>query len=459
MSRLAEDRTALPAGRASTSSRCGRSRLRGQSTTCSAAARSSSSPTAPIGATSFCSSPWSRSSHRLALWAVVWLAGRLSKTLADGCSRCLVGLFVAIFAAQGLQSLSPPTALHVGMSAGFGILGAALYGFPAVRSFATWLTPAIVVFPLGLPARPCHLADGLAGPRTTRRSPPGHAPPTPIVFVVFDQFPLTSLLAPDGSIDATDLSRIRRARAHVHVVSERDDGRRADDVGAAADPVGPVRGAGQLPTAADYPYNLFTALGQSYKMAVFEPLTGLCPDSICPPSAAVRDAPTLLPMLTDSSVVLAHRVVPRGLAGGLPPVDENWRGFAEAQDFQRQWGRERERDRRRIIDNFLEAITPGNQDATLYFLHALLPHEPYEYLPSGQKSGWNRRTAGITFGRWTNEEWPVAQTYARHLLQVGFRRPQRAAAHPAPAIRGSVRQGADRGHVGPRRRLRARVRA
>jgi hypothetical protein len=125
-------------------------------------------------------------------------------------------------------------------------------------------------------------------------------------------------------------------------------------------------------------------------------------------------------MLADSSVVLAHRVVPPRLAGRLPPVDETWRGFAEAQDFQRQWGRERERDRRRIINNFLEAITAANPDNTLYFLHALLPHEPYEYLPSGQKSGWNRRMAGFMFGRWTTQEWPVAQAYGRHLLQVGF---------------------------------------
>jgi len=353
------------------------------------------------------------------LWGVVWLVGRLSKMLASVLMTVLVGLFVAIFAAQALQSLSPPSALHVGMSAGFGILGAALYGSSAVRSFTTWLAPAIIVLPLVFlldraiwpMVWPAHQHAALAtGPRSA----------VPIVFVVFDQFPLTSLLAPDGSIDARtypgfgELARTSTWFRNATTVGELTtwalppilSGRYAED--------------GQLPTAADYPYNLFTALGQSYKMAVFEPLTGLCPDSICPPSTAVRNAPTLRPMLTDSTVVLAHRIVPRGLAGWLPPVDENWRGFAESQDFQQQWGRERERDRRRIIDNFFEAISAGNQDATLYFLHALLPHEPYEYLPSGQKSGINRRTAGITFGRWTKQEWPVAQTYARHLLQVGF---------------------------------------
>jgi hypothetical protein len=355
----------------------------------------------------------------MALWGVVWLAGRLSQALAGAVRTALVGLFIAILAAQALQSLSPPTALHLGMSAGFGLLGAALYGFPAVRSFVSWLSPAIVVLPL------VFLLDRAIWPMVWpahERAAVATAPrsATPIVFVVFDQFPLTSLLSVDGSIDARtypgfgELARTSTWFRNATTVGELTTW--------ALPPIlsGKYAEPGQLPTVADYPFNIFTALGPSYKMAVFEPLTGLCPDAICPPSAAVRDAPRLWPMLVDSSVVLAHRIVPRGLGAGLPPVDENWRGFAEAQTFQRQWGRQRESDRRRIIDSFLEAITSANQDATLYFLHALLPHEPYEYLPSGQKSGWHRRTAGLTFGRWTKQEWPVAETYARHLLQVGF---------------------------------------
>ena len=339
----------------------------------------------------------------LAVWTVVWLAGRLSKTLADGVLTVLVGLFVAIGAAQGLQSLSPPTALHVGMSAGFGILGAALYGYPAVRSFATWLAPAILVFPLVFlldraiwpMVWPAHARAALAaGPPTA----------TPIIFVVFDQFPLTSILAPDGSIDGRtypgfgELARTSTWFSNATTVGEL--------TAWALPPIlsGQYAERGQLPTAADYPYNLFTALGPSYKMAVFEPLTGLCPDSICPPSAAVRDAPRLLPMLTDASVVLAHRVVPRDMAGGLPPVDENWRGFAEAQGFQQQWGRERESDRRRIVNNFLERhqreqsgrdalFSPRPSAARALRVPALGPEVRLE----------SAHRPASRFGRWTND--------------------------------------------------------
>ena len=355
----------------------------------------------------------------VALAALIWVLGRASKTVGDWALTGVVGAFVAVLAAQGLQVLSPPAALHVGMSVGFGLIGVALYGYPAVRSFVTWLTPAIVVFPLAFALDraiwpmvwPPHAQAALtAAPRTT----------PPIVFVVFDQLPLTSLLTAEGTIDA------RTFPGFGELAATSTWFRNATTSGElttwALPPIvsGKYAESGQLPTAADYPHNLFTALGQSYQMAVFEPLTGLCPDSICPPTAEVRNAPTLRPMLADAAVVLAHRVVPSDLARGLPPVDENWRGFADAQGFQRQWASERESDRRRVLDNFLERIGTNDPRATLYFLHALLPHEPYEYLPSGQRSGLKRGLPGISFGRWTRAEWPVAQAYGRHLLQVGF---------------------------------------
>lgn len=352
-----------------------------------------------------------------ALCAVVWLAGRLSAAAGRMARTVVVGVLVAVLAAQALQALSPPTLLHVGMAAGFGALAVALYASPAGRSFVTWLTPAILIFPL------MFLFDRAIRPMVW---PPheraavseGPSTVTPIVFVIFDQLPLTSLLAPDGTIDRTAYPGFGELAATSTWFSRATT---AGELTAWALPAivsGRFAAIGQLPTAADYPYNLFTTFRDSYRMAVFEPITGLCPDAICPPEPAVRDAPRLRPMLADAGVVLAHRVVPPRLARGLPAVDESWKGFAEAQDFQRQWASERESDRRRNVENFLESIHADNDRSTLYFLHALLPHEPYEYLPSGQKSGRNRRLAGITFGGWTTDEFPVAQAYARELLQV-----------------------------------------
>jgi hypothetical protein len=355
----------------------------------------------------------------LALWSAVWVLGRLSRALGESGLTAILALLVTVFAAQAFQSLAPPMWLHLAMAVGAGLLAAALYAYPATRTFTTFLAPAIVLFPgvflLDPAIRP------FVWPRYTGAAVPV-APPqaTPIVFVVFDQLPLTSLLGTDGTIDGETYPGL------AELAGTSTWYREATTVGEltawALPPIvsGRLAGRGQLPTAADYPNNLFTALGQTYQMQVFEPLTNLCPDAICPPSASVRDAPRLRPMLADAAVVWAHRVLPPRLAAGLPPVDENWRGFADAQGFDQQWAAERETDRRRDLDNFVEAITSTNPPATLYFLHALLPHEPYVYLPSGQVSGRFRQLPGLSFGRWTSQEWPVAQAYARHLLQVGF---------------------------------------
>ena len=43
---------------------------------------------------------------------------------------------------------------------------------------------------------------------------------------------------------------------------------------------------GRLPVAADYPENLFTLLGDRYRLHVHEPLTELCPETLCPPRRA-----------------------------------------------------------------------------------------------------------------------------------------------------------------------------
>jgi hypothetical protein len=351
------------------------------------------------------------------LWLVVRLAGFASAALGRAALTAVVGVLVAALAAQALQPLYPPAVLHVGMAIGFGVLAGALYAAPVVRAFTTWLGLAVVAFPLVFLLDP--IISPVVSPPHEDASitiPPG--PKTPIVFVVFDQLPLASILGADGRIDAAsypgfgELARRSTWFSNATTVGELTTWALPPLVS------GIFANASRLPSVAGYPRNLFTTLRQAYAMEVFEPITTLCPDAICRPSGRTRRA-ELVPMLADAGVVLLHRMVPPALATGLPSVTENWRGFVEAEGFQRRWAGARERDRREVLGDFLEAINASDPEPTLYFLHALLPHEPYEYLPSGQAHPY-RRVTGISFGRWSPDELPVAQTYARHLLQVGF---------------------------------------
>jgi hypothetical protein len=49
----------------------------------------------------------------------------------------------------------------------------------------------------------------------------------------------------------------------------------------------------------------------------------------------------------------------------------------------------------------------------------MLPHSPWEYLPSGERYS-PHRIYGNAFEQWLGEEWWVVEAYQRHLLQLAF---------------------------------------
>lgn len=79
---------------------------------------------------------------------------------------------------------------------------------------------------------------------------------------------------------------------------------------------------------------------------------------------------------------------------------------------------------RRPIDATLAEIEKGVESRpSLDYLHTLVPHHPWHYLPDGRRYpyvvGVNPASVG---GGWNNEEFLVAQSMQRHLLllQVGY---------------------------------------
>jgi hypothetical protein len=61
-------------------------------------------------------------------------------------------------------------------------------------------------------------------------------------------------------------------------------------------------------------------------------------------------------------------------------------------------------------------------ERALYFVHVLIPHQPWKYLPSGRR--YPERTLGdgrfAVAGKWTSEPWPVESTHQRHLMQTAI---------------------------------------
>ena len=198
-----------------------------------------------------------------------------------------------------------------------------------------------------------------------------------MIVLILDEFPLDTLLRPDGSIDAerypnfADLAK--RSTWFPNAFTIYDSTFKA--VPAIMDSVLPRKG-----TAADFHshprsvYHLFDGLG--YEVVDVESGEALCPPRICPAARTTRPG-----------------VLKRLAGGGRPARLHAWIGAI----------------RKRAAPTF-------------YLQHALLPHEPWIYLPSGHQSRpkGNDPIPAINGPVGFHDQALTNHNETRHLLQVGY---------------------------------------
>jgi hypothetical protein len=361
-----------------------------------------------------------------ALLAVEALAGLVLPSLQNAFHLVFVGGLVALIALQALRRLGDlPGWPLVAAAVAVGAAGAVCYSrFPPLRTVLTVLAPApfvfLALFLVNAPLAALRLEGGAEA-----ESMPVVSSRTPVVMIVFDELPLTSLLDADGRIDATRfpsfgaLARTstwfpRATTVHEHTTWA---------VPAILTGEKPEKGA--LPVVADHPRNLFTYLAGSYRMHVAESVTQLCPSDVCArrrPSFRGR----MQSLASDLRYVYLHVTLPERLADGLPPIDDTWQDFgdenaspAASRIGNEELADELGTDQRFQFERWVAGIEPDRGRPTLHFIHTLLPHRPWRYLPDGKQYG-NATTEGLRRDVWDGDGWLVTQAYQRHLLQVGF---------------------------------------
>jgi hypothetical protein len=175
------------------------------------------------------------------------------------------------------------------------------------------------------------------------------------------------------------------------------------------------------PVTGHYPFNLFTALRSSYDLHVYEAITQLCPRALCEGLTG-----SVSSLTRDVGVVAGHVLLPGPLTEGLPAIDRGWGDFQVVSgDFD---AKEEFRELLRIgqrasIDAVLEDIAEGEVGSRppLYYLHSIIPHHPWQYLPDGRSYPFIVESNPASFdGGWNDDEFLVAQSMQRHLLQVGY---------------------------------------
>jgi len=246
-------------------------------------------------------------------------------------------------------------------------------------------------------------------------------PHPPVVMVVLDEFPLVSLLDSRGEVDATRFPNFARlAQGSTWY-------RNATGVSSWTPYALPAMLTGRYPAKAvaphysQYPQNLFTLLGGGYRIEAQESVARMCPPQFCD-SGAKAPGSALPMLLKDSAGLLGDIVSPRNARRDPsttlhePTVaDQSRKGSQPPDDTSAgptfRWNRLNDNQPARFRD-FMQGLQPSSAP-TMYFLHLLMPHSPWNYLPSGM-----RYAAPTDLP--TDSGWWTQLAYQRHSLQVEY---------------------------------------
>lgn len=143
-----------------------------------------------------------------------------------------------------------------------------------------------------------------------------------------------------------------------------------------------------LPTAANYPHNVFSMLGGGYEVHASEVIAALCPSSVC--ESRSRGVSALRKLSDDALDVWRQQV-------SLGDSDRQiTAGFVEETESQDAASTTDDR-RGNVFDEISEssATSPARltefvdgistDTPTLEFIHLLLPHQPWRFYPSGRQ--------------------------------------------------------------------------
>ena len=134
----------------------------------------------------------------------------------------------------------------------------------------------------------------------------------------------------------------------------------------------------------------------------------------------------ILALFSDLAALFFKMVVPPSYRGELGMLAGRWKGFlaSERGDTTPSGDALRGSDegilRSEYFQTFLDSI--DDKSAQLGFVHVLLPHIPYQFLPNGAiyETSWVLPGWLPDEEAWLDDEYLVAQGYQRYLLQVGF---------------------------------------
>jgi sulfatase-like protein len=379
--------------------------------------------------------------------AIVGLARLVSVTLGKVVHLALLTLLAGALALQIVKGLSPrgtvvlPLALVLGAAA-----AAAYWRYGGVRTLLSVLgvAPAVVLalFLVFSPVRDVVIPPAEASVAAVSGAPAGQ--PTPVVLMIFDELPTMSLMTRRRTVDARrypNFARLARSSTWYQNATSVSDG---TYVAVPAILTG-LRPHAQLPTSHAHPRNLFTLLGRTYAQHDEEPITSVCPQTLCGSRSRPRQRTRLHQLASDLSIVEKHLIYPKDMADKLPPIDRDWEDFqsdagnrdlAAAADARAPVrvaptgtgskaidvaGHDLPAQRVRAGLDVVRSIRPGGRRPGLWMVHYVIPHVPWRFLPDGSQYVVDGPDMpGLNDQIWNHNRFELDQAFQRHFLMLQF---------------------------------------
>jgi hypothetical protein len=303
---------------------------------------------------------------------------------------------------------------------------------PALQLWLRYLAPAplvfVLVFALASPAASLVRPQAEPPVPTNSAGTSGRRMP-PVVMLFFDEFPLPSLLDRHGRIDARMYPNFARLAGDATWYRNASAVNWYTPYAVPSMLTGRYPARGVAPIYTQYPENLFTLLARTHDLKVSESVTQLCPPRLCESTAGGGGQGTGFGVLAKdvaeiwTRIALPYDTQPdpdaqfvEETAGSNPDAPEPKSGkvkpgFRFDQINVNQPSRFTE-----FLDGFDATERPS-----FHFVHLLLPHTPWRYLPSGRQYPYPSKGFGrAKLSTWGAEPWPVIVSHQRHLLQVAF---------------------------------------
>ncbi len=256
----------------------------------------------------------------------------------------------------------------------------------------------------------------------------------PVVILLLDELPVLSLLDNEGNINDQRFPNLANFSArstwykYATTVAE-----------ATLNAVPPIL-TGQLtepsnkklPLAANYPASLFVLFSATHKINAFETFTQICPEELCKSTR-----PDWRMIAEDTLVVFAHITAPNRIKQKLPQIDNKWAGYLRPKGVSDNLHTDRDlhphhryKVRLEMFGQFMSELE-NIEPASLNYLHILMPHSPWMYLPDGRiYSQAELRSFTGTLppsapgakqnAQLYSQQHLVDHAYQRHLLQMGY---------------------------------------